>query len=218
MHPHLNRSRMPEFTEERLCWQKGYRLVAGIDEVGRGCLAGPVVASAVIMSLDKPAFWFNEVKDSKLLTPAQREYLFPFIHEAAISIGTGVVHPAVIDDHGMTYAVRLAMKRAINNLRPKAEYVLIDYLSIPDLELPQKGVKDGDTLCFSIACASIVAKVFRDHLMIGLDKKYPGYGFNRHKGYGTEEHVACLRRLGPSPVHRRSFEPVKGVFQYKLEI
>jgi ribonuclease HII len=209
---------MPEFNEEEHCQQNGYHLVAGIDEVGRGCLAGPVVASAVIMSLEEPAAWYKKVRDSKLLTAAQRENLAPRIHDRAISIGTGVVLPGVIDDRGMTYAVRLAMKQALNQLKPQAEYVLIDYLTIPDLKLPQKGVTDGDTLCFSIACASIVAKVFRDHLMVDLDNKYPGYGLARHKGYGTKEHLACLRRLGPSPIHRRSFEPVRGIFQYKFKI
>jgi ribonuclease HII len=113
----------------------------------------------------------------------------------------------------MTAAVRLAMRRAIQRLLPQPDYVLIDYLTIPDLDLPQKGVENGDTECFSIACASIVAKVFRDHLMVDLDKKYPGYGLSQHKGYGTGEHVACLRKLGPSPVHRRLFQPVKNWMQ-----
>ena len=215
------RNRKPdvlEFHEEKLGLQQGYHLVAGIDEVGRGCLAGPVVATAVIMPLKITAAWYKEVRDSKLLSPIKREYLSSCIHEYAVSIGTGVVLPEIIDERGMTFAVRLAMKCALDQLRPPAEYVLIDYLTIPDLRLPQKGVANGDTLCFSIACASIVAKVFRDHLMIDLDKKYPGYGLARHKGYGTEEHIACLRKLGPSPVHRRSFEPVRGVLQYRFEM
>jgi ribonuclease HII len=200
---------MLEFKEEKLCQKHGHDLVAGIDEVGRGCLAGPVVASAVIMRWNKSALWFKKVRDSKLLSPERREYLSSIIHDSAISIGTGVVGADVIDSQGMTRAVRLAMKKALRGLWPQPEFVLIDYLTIPDLDLPHKGVEEGDTLCFSIACASIVAKVFRDHLMIDLDKKYPGYGLARHKGYGTEEHMACLRKAGPSPIHRRSFRPVK---------
>ncbi len=206
-----------KFTEEKLCEQQGYRLVAGIDEVGRGCLAGPVVAAAVIMTLDKHLSWYKKVRDSKLLTPEQREFLCPCIYEAAVSIGTGVVYPDIIDTWGMTRAVRLAMKQAVQKLLPQPDYVLIDYLTVPDLLLPQKGVVNGDTLCFSIACASIVAKVFRDHMMVELDKDYPGYGLARHKGYGTREHIVSLRKLGPSPIHRRSFQPVRNIAQLTFE-
>ena len=208
---------MLRFAEERLCKEQGYHLVAGIDEVGRGCLAGPVVASAVIMPYEEHLAWHKKVRDSKLLTSEQREFLSPLIHEAAISIGTGVVYPEVIDGQGMTRAVRLAMKIAVEKLLPVADYALIDYLTIPDLSLPHKGVADGDTLCFSIACASIVAKVYRDHMMVELDKKYPGYGFANHKGYATEEHLAGLRKLGPSPVHRRSFHRIKYAAQLSFD-
>ncbi len=206
-----------KFKEEKLCEERGYRLIAGVDEVGRGCLAGPVVAAAVIMPHDTRQSWFKKVRDSKLLTPDQRESLSPLIHEAAITIGVGMVYPDIIDSRGMTKAVRLAMKRAIENLLPQPDYILIDYLTLPDFQIPQKGVENGDTLCFSIACASIVAKVFRDHLMNELDKKYPGYGLAQHKGYGTEEHVACLRKLGPSPLHRHSFQPVKNAAQLSFK-
>ncbi len=191
--------------------------MAGVDEVGRGCLAGPVVAAAVIMPCDKRLPWYQQVRDSKLLTPEQRTLLSPVIHDAAISIGTGVVSAEMIDNQGMTQAVRFAMKLALDQLLPLPEYVLIDYLTLPDLSFPQKGVIDGDTLCFSIACASIVAKVFRDHLMVELDKKYPGYGFALNKGYGTEEHIRCLHKLGPSPIHRRSFQPVRNAAQLSFQ-
>jgi ribonuclease HII len=117
----------------------------------------------------------------------------------------------------MTYAVRLAMQLAVEKLLPRPEYLLIDYMTLPGLNLPQKGVEDGDTLCFSIACASIVAKVFRDHLMFDLDRLFPGYGFEQHKGYGTREHVINLRRLGPCPIHRRLFGPVKNLAQLSLD-
>ncbi|MBN1189343.1 MAG: ribonuclease HII [Dehalococcoidales bacterium] len=195
------------------CREQGYRLVAGIDEVGRGCLAGPVVASAVIFPSEIDADWSRYVRDSKLLSPAQREYLSPYIHEAAVSIGTGMVEPYLIDALGMTRAVGLAVHRAVESLLPRPDYLLIDYFSLPDLNIPQKGVKNGDTLCFSIACASIVAKVFRDRLMVKLAAKYPGYALERHKGYGTEEHLACLRKLGPSTIHRRLFHPVRNIAQ-----
>jgi ribonuclease HII len=201
------------YTEEKICESQGYLRVAGVDEVGRGCLAGPVVASAVIMSRTIRPDWYSEVRDSKLLTPQQRERLAPLIHETAVSIGTGAVSSWLIDALGMTAAVHLAMRLALEQLRPQPDYVLIDYLTIPDLSCPQKGVTDGDSLVFSIACASIVAKVYRDHLMLSLDRRYPGYGLARHKGYGTEEHLAGLRKLGPSPIHRRLFQPVRNIAQ-----
>jgi len=212
-----NSSRGLKFTEEELFEKQGYNLIAGVDEVGRGCLAGPVVAAAVIIPRENKRHWFKLVRDSKLLTPERREYLSVYLHEDAISIGTGAVSPDLIDSRGMTWAVRTAMKIAIEKLLPHADFVLIDYLTIPHLTLPQKGVEDGDTLCFSIACASIVAKVFRDHMMLDLDKKHPGYGFAHNKGYGTEDHIACLRKLGPSPVHRLSFQPVRGIIQLSFE-
>lgn len=208
-----NSSHGLKFTEEELFEKQGYDLIAGVDEVGRGCLAGPVVAAAVIIPRNWKRPWFKLVRDSKLLTPERREYISGYIHEAALSIGTGAVSPDLIDSRGMTWAVRMAMRIAIGNLLPQPDFILIDYLTIPGLNLPQKGVEDGDTLCFSIACASIVAKVFRDHLMVDLDKKHPGYGLVHNKGYGTEDHITCLRKLGPSAIHRMSFQPVKGVMQ-----
>jgi len=205
------------FKEENQCLEQGFHLVAGVDEVGRGCLAGPVVASAVIMPRDDCPDWYGQVGDSKILSPQQRERLFPHIHRAAISIGTGAVEAYLIDQMGMTAAVRLAMRRALMQLRPQPDFVLIDYLTLPGLDCPQKGITDGDRLVFSIACASIVAKVYRDHLMVELDRCYPGYGLARHKGYGTAEHMAGLHRLGPSPIHRRLFEPVRNYAQLSFE-
>ncbi len=203
----------PDFKQETLCHQQGFRMIAGIDEVGRGCLAGPLVVSAVILPPGLRTKWTGQVRDSKLLSPAQREYLSPLIHEAAVSIGTGVIRPDLIDSLGMTRAVRRAAHLAVDHLMPRPDYLLIDYFSLPDQEIPHKGVENGDTLCFSIACASIVAKVFRDHLMVDLAARYPGYALDKHKGYGTEEHLACLRNLGPSPIHRRLFHPVRNAAQ-----
>jgi len=145
------------------------------------------------------------------LTPARRQLLFHYIHEIAIAVGIGMAPHEVIDTQGIIKATRLAMKLAIDQLSPPPQSLLIDYMRLPEVALPQKGIKNGDELCFSIACASIVAKVARDQLMIELDRTYPGYGLAHHKGYSTREHLTCLHRLGPSPIHRRSFQPVRDI-------
>ncbi len=199
----------PSFTEEKILEAQGYQCIAGIDEAGRGSLAGPVVAAAAILPCHIDTPWLNQVKDSKQLSPAKREMLFHHIHEAAISISIGVVHHKIIDAEGIIKATRLAMKLAIGQLSSPPEFLLIDYMRLPEVPLPQKGITNGDSLCFSIACASIIAKVSRDHIMRELDGTYPGYGLAQHKGYGTKGHLACLRRLGPTPIHRQSFKPVK---------
>ena len=204
---------MPSFAEEEMLEAQGYQCIAGVDEVGRGALAGPVVAAAVILPCHINAPWLNLVKDSKQLSPSRRQLLFHHIHEIAVAIGIGMAPHEVIDAQGIIKATRLAMKLAIDQLSPPPQSLLIDYMRLPEVSLPQKGIKNGDELCFSIACASIVAKVARDQLMIEMDRTYPGYGLARHKGYGTKEHLACLRRLGPSPIHRRSFQPVREVIQ-----
>ena len=204
---------VPSLAEEETLKAKGYQLIAGIDEVGRGALAGPVVAAAVILPCHIDTPWLNQVKDSKQLSPAKRELLFHCIHEIAISIGIGMAPPEVIDSQGIVKATRLAMKLAVDQLSPPAESLLIDYMLLPEVSLPQKGITKGDSLCLSIACASIMAKVARDRLMIEFDRIYPGYGLARHKGYGTKEHLFCLRRLGPSPIHRQSFKPVKDIIR-----
>jgi len=204
---------IPSFAEEEMLQAQGYQRIAGIDEVGRGALAGPVVAAAVILPCHIDAPWLNQVKDSKQLSPARRQLLFHHIHEIAIAIGIGMAHHQVIDAQGLIKATRLAMKLAVDRLSPPPESLLIDYMLLPEVPLPQKGITGGDKLCFSIACASIIAKVARDQLMVELDRNYPGYGLARHKGYATKEHLACLRRLGPSPIHRQSFKPVREVIQ-----
>ena len=202
---------IPSFAEERKLQEQGYRLIAGIDEAGRGPLAGPVVAAAVILPYQLDAPWLAQVRDSKQLSPAKRELLFQYIQETAVTTGVGIVSSDIIDHRGIIRATRLAMKQAIDRLSPLPESLLIDYMLLPEVPLPQKGITNGDSLCFSIACASIVAKVTRDRLMLETDSTYPGYGFAQHKGYGTKEHLSCLRRLGPSPVHRRSFRPVNSL-------
>lgn len=202
---------MPSFTEERRLAAQGYRYIAGIDEAGRGALAGPVVAAAVILPHQPKGHWTDQVRDSKLLTPNKRDYLFHYIQESAISLAVGVISHEIIDAQNIVKATRLAMKQAIDRLSPPADMLLIDYLRLPEIPLPQKGIVNGDCLCFSIACASIVAKVTRDRLMIEMDSVYPGYGLAQHKGYWTEEHLICLIRLGPASIHRTSFQPIKGM-------
>jgi ribonuclease HII len=204
---------MPSFAEEEMLAAQGYQYIAGIDEVGRGALAGPVVAAAVILPYHIDAPWFTEVRDSKQLTPAKRELLFHRIHEIAISVGVGLTPHYLIDAHGIIKATRLAMKLAVDQLSPPPQSLLIDYMRLPEVRLPQKGITDGDNLCMSIACASIIAKVARDKLMVEFDKVYPGYGLAQHKGYGTKEHLACLSRLGPCPIHRQSFKPVREIME-----
>jgi len=208
-----NNHHRPTFAEEKALYKEGYRLVAGVDEVGRGALVGPVVAAAVVLPRRINAHWQYQVRDSKQLRPAKREYLSAFIQEVAISVGIGIVPHDIVDSQGIVRATRLAMKSAIDQLVPQPQYLLIDYLRLPEVPLRQKGITDGDNLCFSIACASIVAKVARDRLMIELDAVYPGYRLAKHKGYGTKEHLACLRRQGPCPIHRRSFQPVRDLMQ-----
>ena len=205
--------RAPSFTEEKVLGAQGYRYIAGIDEAGRGSLAGPVVAAAVILPPDIDTPWIGEVRDSKQLSPSRRELLFHHIRKAAVAIGIGITQHETIDAEGIVKATQSAMKRAIDQLSPPPQFLLIDYMHLPRVLLPQKGITNGDSLCFSIACASIMAKVSRDHLMIELNGTYPGYGLARHKGYGTKEHLSCLHRLGPSSIHRQSFKPVREMIQ-----
>ncbi len=204
---------MPSFIEEEQMVAQGYRLIAGVDEVGRGALAGPVVAAAVILPNSADAAQLAGVRDSKQLSPAKREILFPHIYAVAVSVGVGMAPHSLVDSQGVVRATRVAMKQAVERLSPSPESLLIDHLCLPELKLPQKGITHGDDLCFSIACASIIAKVARDWVMVEFDRLYPGYGMAQHKGYGTRQHVACLSRLGACPIHRRSFRPVREIVQ-----
>ena len=201
----------PTFEEEQRLHQQGYRFVAGIDEVGRGAIAGPVAAAAIIlpMGISSNSSWLSRVRDSKQLSPASREALSPRIQEIAIASGVGLVSPEDIDVLGIVEATRRAMRRAVEQLPNHPDFLLIDAVSLPEVVTPQKALIHGDQLSLSIACASIVAKVTRDHIMEELDGTYPGYGFARHKGYGTQKHISSLQKLGPSRVHRLSFAPVR---------
>lgn len=191
---------------ERLLWRIGMRHVAGVDEVGMGPLAGPVVAAAVVLP---PECEIDGVADSKTLAAPERERLAAEIHRRALAVGIAVVEVADIDRINIYRAGLEACRRAIAALAPiEPGYVLVDGREIPALPMPQSAYPKGDAFVASIAAASIVAKVHRDALMRALDADYPEYGFGRHMGYATQAHLAALRRLGPSPVHRRSFAPV----------
>jgi ribonuclease HII len=203
--------KLPTFDQEHALQDRGYRLVAGVDEVGRGALAGPVMAAAVILPLGSDFPWLKLVRDSKQLSPRQRERVFDLVRSAGIPFGLGSVPHATIDRVGIVRATRMAMAEAVQALPSRPDFLLIDALSLPEVDLPQKGIVRGDQLSFSIACASIVAKVSRDRQMTELDGVYPGYGLARHKGYGTRQHLQCLGRLGPCAIHRRSFAPVLGL-------
>ena len=185
---------------------EGYRLVAGVDEAGRGPLAGPVVAAAVILpdGVDLPG-----VTDSKKLSAARREALFPLIRERALAVGVGISAPAVIEGINILQATLAAMRQAIDELDPAPDFLLVDGISAVPHSIPQKTLKKGDSRSLSIAAASIIAKVSRDRLMEEYDRRYPGYGFAAHKGYGSADHLAAIAALGPSPIHRVTFRGVR---------
>ncbi|MCO1601111.1 MULTISPECIES: ribonuclease HII [Desulfosporosinus] len=192
--------------EENKLWKQGYLLLAGVDEAGRGPLAGPVVAGACIL----PAkFDLPGLNDSKMLTESKREKLFIQIQKQAIDYAIGSAEPAEIDALNILQATKLAMKRSIEGLTIRPHYLLIDALNLPDVQLPQLPLIGGDHLSASIAAASILAKVTRDRLMVQLHSLYPEYTFSKNKGYGTSEHMQVLKRLGPCPLHRKSFAPVR---------
>lgn len=182
--------------------------LAGVDEVGRGALAGPVVAAAVVLPLDLIRCCPYPIRDSKKLRPHQRKELFYAILDVSLAWACRAVPPQVIDIIGIGAASRQAMVRAAMALRPPPAHVLVDGFALPEMPIANTGVVRGDTYCLSIAAASIVAKVVRDSIMDHYAIRYPQYGFQYHKGYGTPAHLEALRRWGPSPIHRTSFEPV----------
>ena len=195
---------MPWALEEE-AKQAGFDLVAGVDEAGRGPLAGPVVAAAVIL----PAgFDIAGVRDSKTLSPEARERLFDRITEGAAAVGVGLCDHAEIDRMNILRASLLSMSRAVDALCVRPGFLIVDGKFKAPLDIPQRAVIRGDALCVSVAAASIVAKVTRDRMMEDFDRRYPGYGFCRHKGYGTAEHLAALSARGPCPIHRLSFKRV----------
>ena len=199
----------PNLNEEKKLIAQGYKLVAGIDEAGRGSLAGPVVAAAVVLSDNKDLSQLNSVRDSKEISSKKRNFLYGVIREEAEAFGIGIVGPEIIDSINILKATMLAMRKAVDQLPFLPHFLLIDGNRTPQITIMNKGIVNGDKLCLSIACASIIAKVTRDYIMVELDKYYPGYRLAKNKGYGTMGHLSCLEKLGPSPIHRYSFAPVK---------
>jgi ribonuclease HII len=195
---------------ERSLWARGFRAVAGVDEAGRGPLAGPVVAAAVIMPV---GIGVHGVDDSKKLSPLRREELFDVIVKRAAAVGIGIVPHDVIDRINILNATLEAMRRAIEELEVVPEHILVDGNQTIRVNIPCTAVVDGDARCSAIAAASIIAKVTRDRLMREYDRQYPGYDFAKHKGYGTRGHREAIMRLGLCPIHRRSFavKPVEGI-------
>ncbi|HXF06702.1 MAG TPA: ribonuclease HII [Blastocatellia bacterium] len=182
--------------------RRGYRFIAGVDEVGRGALAGPVVAAAVILDLSNIP---DGIDDSKKLRPARRSQLAEAIRLSARAVSVAAVEAGEIDRINILEATKRAMLQALAGLQPAPDFVLVDALTLPNLPIPQRAIVHGDSLSVSIAAASIVAKAWRDRLMVEYDRLHPGYGFARNAGYGTKEHLQALQKLGPSPIHRLTF-------------
>jgi len=200
-----------DLTEEKKIFEQGYKIIGALDEAGRGPLAGPVVAACVIIRAN---FCLNdelkEVNDSKKLTAKKRELLFELIKKHFIEVGVGVCDHKTIDRINILQAAFLAMKKAISSLKNKPDFLIVDgSIKMPNCSTPQQPFVKGDQRIFTIAAASIIAKVTRDRVMLDFDKLYPNYGFSQHKGYGTKYHLARLKQCGPCPIHRLSFNRVK---------
>lgn len=193
---------------EREARKNGFHLIAGIDEVGRGPLAGPVVAAAVILKED---CYIPGLTDSKKLSESMRSHYFDLIHEHAEAIGVGIIEPSVIDQVNIYEATKMAMKNAVKQLAIEPTYLLLDAMKL-DLPMKQDSIIKGDSKSVSIAASSVIAKVTRDRIMINLAKKYPEYGFDQHMGYGTKQHLEALKKHGATEHHRRSFAPVKELY------
>jgi ribonuclease HII len=188
---------------ELACQQSGYKQIAGIDEAGRGALAGPVIAAAVILPINCTLDGLN---DSKLLSPKQRDRLFDEIHRVAVSIGVGSMDNQVVDRLNILNATLLAMQEAVKKLTLQPDYVLVDGVHLPQVDIPSKAIPKGDSRSSSIAAASIIAKTTRDRLMIELHRTYPNYGFLKHKGYPTLQHRQAIAQFGASDIHRHTFK------------
>lgn len=204
------RARRPvaDDSEESALIALGYSYVAGIDEVGRGPLAGPVVAGLVVFPPGIKGRWLRSVRDSKVLSRKEREDVLPRIMGASLAAATGMSSAQEIDEIGIVPATRLAVSRALGSMALLPQYLLVDALDLPGVDIPQKSIVHGDARCLSIAAASIVAKVERDRLMTEADERYPGYSFASNKGYATAEHLRALENRGPCEIHRLSFAPI----------
>lgn len=200
----------PDLAFEKQLWEKGVTLVAGLDEAGRGALAGPVAAGAVVLPWDLPDLMhqLSGVRDSKVMMPADRTTWAEKIQTVAVAWGVGMAEPAEIDRMGIVPATCLAATRALESLGVVPEHLLVDYLTLPGVQMPQTPLVKGDARSLSVAAASILAKTARDALLIEMEQSFPGYGFASHKGYATNMHREAIARLGPCEIHRRSFAPV----------
>lgn len=213
-----NRDRTPDLVLELALHNEGIAIIAGVDEAGRGAWAGPVVAAAVVLPLERSNLKteLDGIRDSKLLSARQRSHWAGIILEIGAAIGVGLATAEEVDTLGLIPATRSAMTRALYELDPLPDYLLIDHILLPEFDLPQTALPRGDAIVLSIAAASIIAKVTRDNIMIEFEEHYPGYGFPRHKGYGTSAHQEALAALGPSPIHRRSFTPITSLLSGAL--
>jgi ribonuclease HII len=208
-----SKKQFPTLIEEIALFEQGYLFIAGLDEVGRGCLAGPVVAAATILPLeDDTPVHLAGVNDSKQVAQPARERLYDQIMRHAIAVGVGYGSVEIIDERNILQATKYAMEQALEQLSPAPHALLLDAIHLPKVALPQRSIIKGDARCLSIAAASIIAKVTRDRLMLELHKQYPEYSFDKNKGYGTPAHLAALRKYGATPLHRRSFAPVGALF------
>jgi len=202
----------PDLQYESGLWENGLGYIAGIDEAGRGALAGPVAAGAVIFPPDGSSLASMEgLRDSKQMTPSKRSEWTTIIHEAAQAWGVGFASHVEIDQLGIVPATRLAAQRALQTCAWQADHLLLDYLFIPDLDIPQTKLVKGDQRSLSIAAASVLAKTTRDAKMVDLNSRFPGYKFHENKGYGTHQHLEALAQLGPSSIHRCSFAPMRNL-------
>ncbi len=201
---------LPDLAFERNLWARGIRHAAGVDEAGRGALAGPVFAAAVILPDSRSILkQLDGVNDSKQLTHPERDRLRNIIMSCAVSYGIGFADSQEIDTIGIVPATRLAVRRALLELDPLPDHLLVDHLDLPQVPIPQTSLVKGDARSLSIAAASILAKTARDDRMQQLDLQYPGYWFSNNKGYGTPEHLQAIRQIGPCTEHRRSFAPIR---------
>ena len=202
---------MPNLDIEQDVRSVQYKYIAGVDEVGRGPLAGPVVSAAVVLPHDLTGNegWLGVINDSKKLSEPKRQMAYEIISREAVSVAVGITNASTIDSVGILPATISSMFTALRGLEVYPDFVLFDFIPLKDCEYPYRTVVKGDTKSYSISAASIIAKVTRDELMKEADEQYPGYGFSGHKGYGTAKHLDAIKRLGPCEIHRRSFAPIK---------
>ncbi len=205
--------KFPDFSEEKKLWRNGSNFVAGLDEAGRGPLAGPVVAAAFIMRQNNVNYFKKiEINDSKKLSKQQREYFYGLLTSRNdIAFGVGIVSEKIIDNINILEATKLAMQKAIKDLKLAPDFLLLDGNFKLNVTINQRSIIKGDQKVFSIAAASIIAKVTRDRIMETMHQKYPQYGFNAHRGYGTPLHIQQLKKFGPCAIHRKSFYPVSSL-------